>query len=176
MKSFAKLCEKTLSCVLSLAVGLIAFTGVALAQVPSTSPPYNIDLGGTGTTAGTPLIKLNATVPSTLNSAQQSNLDKNGVICMLNFTASSGSPTATMNIQNFDAASQLYYTIATASLSTPGINVPIGTAALAGTLATTVGTVTTPSSIPVSRYWRVQQVLAGANTTATGTVSCNLVK
>jgi hypothetical protein len=39
MKCFHELCDRTLRSVLSLTVALFAFTGVALAQVPSAAPP-----------------------------------------------------------------------------------------------------------------------------------------
>jgi hypothetical protein len=179
MKELSKVCERLLSRALSLAIALIVFTGAALAQAPSASPPYNIDLGGTGTAAVAPLIVNTARAPATVNSAQLNNLDKVGAICTFNQTASSGTPTVTFNIQNFDAASQLYYTVATSGSITPSTNTPQSIAVKPGIQQSSL-----PSSfvsggaisLPLSRYWRVQEILAGSNTTSTGTLSCVAVK
>lgn len=178
MKEFSKLCERTLRSALSLAIALFALTGIALAQVPSTQPPYNIELGGTGSAAGTPLITDTARAPGTVNSVQLSNLDKEGAICTFNQNGTpSGSPTVTFNIQNFDAASQQYYTVATSGSQTPSTNTPLAIYVHPGAQTASLPTaVVGASGLSLSRYWRVQQVLAGSNTTMTGTVSCNVLK
>lgn len=168
--------KRTLRSVLVSSVTFLGGIAAAMAQVPSTQPPYNVDLGGTGTAAGTPLIKLTAQTPATLNSAQLGNLDKVGALCTLYYSAISGSPQYVINIQNFDAASQQYYTVATvgspsslAAGSTVNLYARPGASASPATGTTGVG-------VSLSRYWRAQLVLSGANTTATGSLSCNQVK
>ena len=112
-------------------------------------------------------------------SAQQTNLDKTGAVCTLNVTAESGAPTVTFNIQNYDSASASYYTVITSGTLTPGA-LPyqgvIGVHDGSQTSSLPAG-VTAFSALPLSRFWRVQQVIAGTNSPAiTGTVGCDVVK
>jgi hypothetical protein len=146
-------------------------------QVPSTAPPYNIDRGVGSNGAQVPLIALSAQAPATVNSAQQGNLDKEGVICTLAVTAVSGSPTVTVNVQNYDYASGDYYTVITSgaiSVSTSTVqSVYVHPGAQTASLPTAVSAA---SGLSISRYWRVQAVVAVSSTTATGTVGWNVVK
>jgi hypothetical protein len=175
MKKFSERYARSLRGALSLAVAL-AFTTSALAQVPSSSPPYNIDLGQSA--AGAP-IKNVLQVPGTINSAQLSNLDKQGTVCTLVTTALSGSPSVTFLIQNFDAASGLYYTAVTSgAIAAPTINTPFNIAVEPGITVVapaTSGTIVGATAFPLSRLFRVQEVITGANTAVTGTISCNLL-
>jgi hypothetical protein len=153
----------------------------AYAQVPSTQPPYNVDLGSPGTSGGTPtpVITNTVRVPATFNSPQLGNLDKEGVICTFNATLSSGSPTVTFKIQNYDAASNSYYDLVTSGAQQAfSYNVPLSIVAHIGVVAGAVlpASILSGASLPVSRFWRVQEIITGANTATTSTVGCNLLK
>jgi hypothetical protein len=157
-------------------VGLVAigsyFAEPAKAQVPSSNPPYNVDLGA--------LITNTAQTPATVNSAQQTNLDKEGVICTFNATLSSGSPSVTLNLQNFDSASGNYYTIVTGGAVTAfSYHVPLSIIAHTGaqTGAGLPPSVLSAAGIPLARLWRIQEVIGGSSVPATtSTVGCNWVK
>ena len=168
MKRFSRLRERLLRS--ALALFALAFTAsAAMAQVPSSSPPYNVDIGA--------VITNTARAPSTVNSPQQNNLDKDGVICTINATALSGSPSATIAIQNFDVASQQYYTALISSSISLSTNTPVSIALRPGNQTSGANaSFSATGSVPLARYWRVQQVITGANTTVTGTVGCNVVK
>ena len=157
---------------LALSVGSY-FAEPAKAQVPSSNPPYNVDLGALITNSG----QLSATV----NSPQQTNLDKEGVICTFNATLSSGSPSVTMNIQNYDSASGNYYTIVTGGAVTSfSYNVPLSIIAHTGvntTASLLPAGVLSAAAIPLSRLWRVQEVVGGSSApTTTSTIGCNNIK
>src|SRR3974390_1867786 len=88
-------------------------------QVPSTNPPFNTDLGNMAGLITTTAI----TTAGTSSTAQQTNLDKRGVICALNVTTSSGSASAQFIIQGFDSASGQYYTLADSGVFQVGTQV-----------------------------------------------------
>ncbi len=154
----------------ALALFALAFTATAaLAQVPSTSPPYNVDIGA--------VITNTARAPATVNSAQLNNLDKAGAICTLNATALSGTPSVTFSIQNFDTASQQYYTVVTSGAQSPSVNTPLAIMVhYASQTASLPTAVVAAQGVPLARYWRVVQVSTGSNTTMTGTIGCVNVK
>jgi hypothetical protein len=167
MRKSKDLFKGALSRVLPTALGLIALTGAALAQVPSSVPPYNTDLGA--------LITNTLRVPATTNTADQTNSQWTGVICTFNMSASSGSPSSTIAIQMKDSASASYQTLATSgaitALSTP-TSVVVGSGIQTSSLPS--GMVALNMRLP--RLWRVQQVISGAGTAVTGTVGCNMLK
>src|ERR1700690_4203777 len=104
MKKLVAFLERTgvLVCVLgALLVGLVP----AFAQVPSSQPPYNVDLGAVIT------LGKNVAGNGTTNSANQTNLDKEGVVCTFAQTDSSGSASTTVAIQGFDAATATWNTL-----------------------------------------------------------------
>jgi hypothetical protein len=138
------------------------------AQVPSANPPFNADLGV--------LLTNTARAAGTVNSVAQINLDKLGVICSYNATATPSFPQITLAIQNLDSASGNWYTIATSTISSPNINVPIVVMDHYGMQTSSLPTgVAGASGVLLSRQWRVQQVTTGIGST-TGTVGCVLVK
>lgn len=161
----------------ALASGLLTVGHFSNAQVPSANPPFNIDLGGTPTTS-TPLITNTARGPSTVNSTQQQNLDKSGVLCTFNQTAQGGAgPQLALAIQNYDSASGQYYTIATTTPSSPNNNVPVTVLAHDGAQTSSLPAgITAAFGIPLARFWRVQEILTGGAVTTTGTVGCVIVK
>jgi hypothetical protein len=141
-----------------------------LAQVPSANPPFNVE---------NTVLTNTARVAGTVNSAQLGNLDKTGAICSFNTTATATGaiyPQVVLAIQNYDAASGNYYTIATTSASSPGVNNPIVVIAHDGVLTTSLPAgVAAAAAMPLSRFWRVQQVTSGLGT-HTGTVDCVTIK
>jgi hypothetical protein len=176
MKKLSERYVSLLRGALSLAAVLAFTASTALAQVPSSSPPYNIDLGSSS--AGAP-IKNVIQVPATVNSAQLNNLDKQGAICTLVTTALSGSPSVLFSIQNFDVASGQYYNVvASLAISAPTINTPYSIAVEPGITVVAAGTsspLAGATAFPLSRIFRVQEVITGANTAVTGTIGCNLL-
>lgn len=165
------------------AVAFVVFFAplAALAQVPSTQPPYNVDLGSPGTSGGTPtpVITNAVRVPATFSSAQLGNLDKEGAICTFNATLSSGSPTVTFKIQNYDAASNTYYDVVTSGAQQAfSYNVPLSIVAHTGVVSGAVlpASIVSGAGIPLARFWRVQEIITGANTATTSTIGCNLLK
>lgn len=153
-----------------LVFGAVALViGPAVAQVPSTQPPYNVDLGAVITNA--------AAAPGTINSAQLNNLDKTGAICTFYPTAITDTPTVVLNIQNYDSASGVYYTIATSGAAADVVDdTPVVVAVHSLQTASLPSGVTAASGIQLSRYWRVDEVLAGSGSTTTATVGCVVIK
>jgi hypothetical protein len=126
-----------------------------------------------GTTA--PTITNTLQVPGTINSPQLGNLDKSGAICTYNMSAQSGSPSVTFAIQNFDTANATYSTIVISGAIT-AINTPTVIFARAGAQIASLPTGYVGAGIPLARYWRVQEVVTGAGTAATGKVGCVVVR
>lgn len=150
-------------------LSLALFAGSALAQVPNAQPPYNGYIGA--------LITNTAQVPATLNSLQQSNIDKQGVICTFNFAAESGSPAVTLAIQGWDSANQLYYTLLTSSsFNTGTTGATLQVAVRPAIQTTSLPTATYALNYALPRFWRVQEAITGASTTTTGKVGCDYVR
>lgn len=148
----------------------------ALSQVPASNPPYNTDIGA--------VLTSQQRTAATYNSASQTNLDKTGVVCTLNQTVSSGSPSTTFAIQEYDAASATWYTVLTSSAIT---GYPGSASATPAQLAVKPGIQTTSDptngyslSWVLTRVWRIQAIV-GSGTGAAGpastfTVGCNYSK
>ena len=157
------------------AVLLVGLTP-ATAQVPSSNPPYNTDIG-----AVLPSAQRTQAV-GTYSSASQTNLDKEGVVCTLVPSASSGSPSTTFNIQEYDAASATWFTVktSTAILSTEAPNTPHQLVVRPSVQTTSDPTNSDSLSWPLTRVWRVQGIVgngAGAAGPAmTFQVGCNYVR
>ena len=161
--------KRALSGALAFVAAALVLTGVAFAQVPSSTGPYNSDFGVVITNTARP--------PSTVNSAQQSNTSYGGVWCTWNQTGTSGSPSTTIAIQGYDSASATYQTMAisgalTANATPTSVMVYPSVTASSSVLANSGVSV----SLHLPRYWRVQQVSTGSTTTATGTVGCGYLK
>lgn len=137
----------------------------AHAQTPALPPqPYNTELGA--------VITNGARAPSTVTTAKLTNLAYNGVECTFNQTAVSGSSSTTFGIQMYDSASNTYQTLLTSAATTTAINTPSTITIYPG--ITAAANVSLSAHLPL--YWRVTQTNAGANTTTTGTIGCNLLK
>ena len=158
MRHFARL-----SIALAFAFGL---AGAAFAQVPSTVPPYNTDLGA--------LITNSLRVAGTVTTAAQTNLDKNGAVCTFNQTASSGSPSTTFSIQGYDAATASWLTYITSGAITDTTTTAI---AVYPGMATSPLSGMTCISVHLPRVWRVSQTIAGTSGPATTSkIGCNMLR
>lgn len=145
----------------ALALAVVA----TLAQGQASSTVYALDpardIGNIRTLA--------AQGAATVVSADQVNSGYSHAICVLNQTASSGSPSTTFSIQNKDAASGNYYSLITSAAITTGTT----TAIAAGPGVATVAN--GGSSFPLASKWRVSVTVGGSSTpTLTGTVGCSL--
>lgn len=140
---------------------------LARAQVPSIPGPYNVDLGA--------LITNTARAPATVTSTQQDNLAYNGAECTFNQSAASGSSSTTFGIQMYDSASNTYQSLVTSGAITANAT-PTTIVVYPGVQTSSLPTGMVALSMKLPRKWRVTQTNAGANTTTTGTIGCNLLK
>lgn len=159
---------------LLVAASLIGFAcapGPASSQVPSSNPPYNSDIGALiTTTIGQP-------ATGTVTSATQTNLDKVGVVCTYAQTASSGSPSTTMSIQSYDAATASWNTmLSTAAIANPTSGAPYAAELRSGVAVSSLPTNMVAQSLALPRTWRVQTVTTGSQASITAKVGCNLLK
>ena len=151
-------------------VSALAIIPIARGQVPSANAPFNVDTGA--------LITDTAAGPGTVSSAQQANLDKTGIICTYTPSAvPSGAPSVVFNIQNYDSASNTYYTMVAAPAYVPVSGTPTSIVLYPSTQITPLPTpIVAAVSMPLTRFWRVQRVSTGAGTTVTGKLGCNQIK
>jgi hypothetical protein len=156
-------------------VGLLFMAAAAFAQVPTApTPPYNQDLGA--------LLTNTNRAASTVRSATQNNLAFTGVICVLNETAHSGSPSTTIALDAFDAASQTWNTFVTSTIATTGsAGSQSPTAIIAvkpGIQTSSLPTGWTALNMQVPRTWRITQVITGTGFSpgSTSTVGCNYLR
>lgn len=146
------------------------------AQVPSNPPPYNIDLGALITNA--------LRTAGTVNSTAQANTNWVGVECAFVQTASSGSPSTTFSIQQYDAASQTWLSILTsdAIVANPSVTagVPWVLQVRPGIQTSTLPTNMKAINLALPRTWRVSQTVGSgagaAGPAVTGTIGCNYLK
>lgn len=154
----------------ALAAVLALIPCAALAQVPSTVPPYNTDTGVLITNA--------ARAAGTVTSSQQNNLDKVGVVCTLLQTAVSGTPSTTFSIQGYDAATNSYNTLATSTAVTTSTSAIHTAWVQPGLIAADVPTNGVGKSTHLPRTWRLSQTITdnGADDRATSKIGCNYLK
>lgn len=148
----------------------------AVAQVPSVPGPYNIDIGA--------VLKLTLSPAGTYNSPTGSayattpiNLVYNGIVCTLTGSVVSGSPSVNWSIQQYDAASNSYFTLLTQSVAYSAL---IGQNVIE--VRPSVQTLSLPTNmasinLALPRVWRIQAVVGGSLGPAlTAQVGCNFVK
>lgn len=153
----------------ALAIGLF-LQPPAKSQVPSANPPFNIDTGAIITLA------LNGPGNLTTTSANQTNLDKTGIVCTYVQTASSGSASTTFEIDSFDAASATWNRLVISSaIATPVSGAPYTLVMHPGLIAADVPTNGVGKSMPLPRVWRAQTITGGTNSVV-ATVGCNVIK
>lgn len=156
---------------LSVLALLVLGAAPSFAQVPSSNPPYNTDIGALITTT------IGPAATGTQNSANQTNLDKTGVVCTFKQTASSGSASTTIAIQGFDAATQLWNTLITSSaISGPSATAPYAVAVKPGMAVGSLPSNYAAQSVPLPRVWRVQVITSGSANSITSVTGCNLIK
>lgn len=167
----------------------LLFNGAVYAQspTPSVPGPYNIDLGAvlkatlatgwpSGQTSGT----------TTYNSPTGSNyavtplnLAYNGVICVLEGTGYSGSPSVSWGIQQYDAATNSYLTALSQSVAYSALNpaTPNVLEISAGVQTSSLPANMAAIQLRVPRVWRAYVTIGGSLAPAlTYSVGCNFVK
>lgn len=159
----------------ALAASLMVSSAIA-APNPPLATPVNLDIGA--------LITNTLALAGTVNSADQTNTYWNGVVCVAQITASSGSPSANFKIQGKDAASASYtdYAQSTSLLgyAPSAIQVArVGVMVYPGQATTGLPANYTAASLHLPRTWRVQQLIqegtggTGKGPAMTGTLGCN---
>lgn len=117
------------------------------------------------------------TTASTVNSTQFTNYNGRGVECTYVQTNESGSPSVTVAIQAYDAASATYLTLASnATVFSKTSTMPQKLYVYPGIQTATLPTgVAAATGLQMPRLWRVQAVITGASGPAvTYTVGCNV--
>jgi hypothetical protein len=139
------------------------------AQVPALpGPPYNVDLGAlvSGTRAA------NA---SASNTATQTNLAYNGVLCTFNMSAASGSPSTTFGIQFLDSASNTWQTLVTSGAITSTAT-PTSIVVAPGIQTSSLPSAMVAIQLKLPRFWRITEANTVSTTTATRTIGCNVFR
>jgi hypothetical protein len=169
--------------VLLVAAVLIAQPWRASAQVPSLTGPYNIDLGKV--LAFTNLLNT-ASAQSPAGSTYSTtpvNYSSKGLICSLTITgnSASGSPSLAWSIQQYDAASNSWFTLVTQTIVGPtGSGIYPAPAVLEvapGIAVSSLPTNLAAANLVIPRIWRVNVAPSGSvgGTYVSGYVGCNLV-
>lgn len=150
------------------AAALLLLGAAAHAQVPSQpNSPFNVELGA--------VITNSARAPATVTTAKLDNLAYAGAECTFNQSAASGSSSTTFGIQFYDAASNSYQTLVTSGAITAS-STPTTVVVYPGIQTSSLPTGMVALSMKLPKSWRVTQTNAGANTTTTGTIGCNLLR
>ena len=162
----------------TIAGALTYLTPMASAQVPSLPGPYNIDLGKVLVMSNVTNVGVSSPTGSTY-SATPVNYVYSGLICTMTVTATSGSPTISWNIQQYDAASQSWFTLLTMT-DAASLNAALPATQVAE-IAPAIQTSTLPTNmyaieLLVPRVWRVNLATTSAVMGVTGYVGCNLTK
>lgn len=156
-------------------------SGVAIAQVPSISPPYNAPVPAPTITSPTAVVTVTNTLRAvgTHDSNFIDNLAYNGVVCNFNQTAESGSPNVVLSIMVLDAASGtlIEWAQAPASNLMPGPNNRTGVMIYPAVSETIAIASLNVQALKLPRFFKVRQTITGSgNAATTGTVGCELLK
>lgn len=151
-------------------VGALALlpVSIAAAQVPTSQPPYNTDIGA--------VITNSLRGPGTVTSSQLNNLDKTGVVCTFQQSAVSGSPSTTFSIQGYDAATNSYNTLVTSGTITTSTSNIYALAVHPGIAVSSLPANYVAQNIVLPRIFRVSQTIAGGGTATTSKIGCVIVK
>ena len=156
--------------ILSLVLASLLLVPAAFAQVPDAQPPYN--------TPNTALITSANRTAQTVYSAQQSAIDKNGVLCRLHQNlagTSSGSPSTTFGIQIYDSVSGAYLQSSVSGAVTTAADYDLYV--YPGAVATSVPSNTAVFGLPLPRFWRAFMTVAGTGAPSiTSGVNCGYLR
>lgn len=155
-------------------------TGLAIAQVPSQPPPpYNTPVPApvANTPTATAVITNTARAAGTFNTSIIDGSAYLGITCTFRQTVESGSPSSTIALQAYDAASATFTTLATSPASTSvAAASPVGLTMYPGIQTSGNPAGFTFMNYKSPRFMRIQQIITGTNTQVTGTVGCDLLK
>lgn len=117
------------------------------------------------------LITFASTVPSTVNSADQTGYNVSRIICVMRQTSQVGSTSTTFAIQGKDKPSGQYYALVTSAA--------YATASLNGVSPIALGAGLTDSAnvrvaMPVPAIWRVSATVTGGTAVGIGTIGCTV--
>ena len=141
--------------------------------VPSFVGPYNVDLGvlitNTAQIGG-------AAGDGIFGTPSVNNFDQSGVICTMNATVNSGSPSTTFSVQAFDAATATWHTIGTSGAVTATAT-PTSLIVYPGAVASSVPTGVTVYGLPVPRVWRISETVGSSSAAGvTAKIGCNIMR
>jgi hypothetical protein len=147
----------------SLAAALAVVPVAALGQ----GAPTNSDLGA----ILSPVVGPVAT--GTINSPTQTNNVYRGVSCTMINSSSSGSPTATWTIQEFDAASNSFLSLFTpVTFPNVAFNTPSKLQVYPGIQTSSLPANVSALNYHLARFWRAQIVVTPGTASITAQVSC----
>jgi hypothetical protein len=148
---------------IAISAAILAAPVAALGQ----GAPTNSDLGAILSTTVGPV------GTGTVNSPTQTNNVYKGVNCTAINSSSSGSPTATWTIQEYDAASNSFLSLFTpVTFPNVAFNVPSKMQVYPGIQTTSLPSNVTALNYHLARFWRVQLAVTGAQASVTSQVSC----
>ena len=116
------------------------------------------------------LIKFASSGAGVVNSADQVGYNVSRVICVMNQSQHSGTPSTTFNLQNKDIASGMYYGVATSG-AVVNDNTP-SYIALGSDINSTGGAQV--ANLPVASRWRVVATVGGSTPSVIGTIGCSI--
>lgn len=145
-----------------------------LSAIPSAQAQSVIPSGNTQTiyplTRDTgAVIKFASSGAGVINSSDITGYNIVRVICVMNQSSHSGTPSTTFALQNKDLASGLYYGVATSGAV---VNDNAPSYAAFGAVASTGGAQV--ANLPVAAKWRVQATVGGSTPSVIGTIGCSI--
>ena len=150
----------------------------AQAQVPSLpNSPFNVPAVTTVITAplSNKVITNTAAGAGTVLVGPLQNIAYNGIVCTFNQASHTGTPSTTIEIDAFDAASGLFVPYVTSGAITADAT-PTQIAVYPGIQTATLPAGMVAINLKLPRYFRVKQVIGGTTPGVTGTVGCDLLK
>lgn len=145
--------------------------GNLIVDQAATPGPYfrtsgNVDLGA--------VLSSSAQGAATVTSAQFINGDGSGVVCTFNQGAKTNTPSSTFSIQQYDAASDSYFTLVTSGAITANAT-PTPIAVYPGSQTASLPSGMVAIGVKLPRIWRVSVTVAGSSPTISYTVGCNML-
>lgn len=153
--------------------------GQAQAPLPPAAVP-NVELCGSAAVAqgtaqaGCSLITNASATAATVSSAAQLNTYHRGVLCTMNMSAHTNSPSTTVVVQGYDAASAAWYALGTSGAVTSDA-APTSIMVYPGAQTSSLPTGMSATGVKLPKRWRVQNVIAGTTPIVTSTTGCQLL-
>lgn len=148
--------------------------GLLVAVMLPASAQQNVPGNAINSPYAAALITDTAAAAGTVLSATQQSLTNRGVICTMNMSAHTGTPSTTFSIQIYDPISNTWQSVVTSGAITVDAT-PTSIIVYPGIQTAALPTGMVGSGLHITRRWRLSRTVGGTSPVVTATYGCELL-